>query len=27
VVARRGAGADLVGILQYPARRLEVAAP
>jgi hypothetical protein len=26
VVARRGAGAELVGVLQYPARRLEIAA-
>ncbi|HEX6396154.1 MAG TPA: hypothetical protein VFZ95_01905 [Steroidobacteraceae bacterium] len=27
VVARRAAGADLLGLLQYPARRLEIAAP
>jgi hypothetical protein len=27
VTARRGAGADLIGALQYPARRLRVAAP
>jgi hypothetical protein len=27
VVARRDAGSDLIGILQYPARRLEVALP
>jgi hypothetical protein len=27
VVAREGAGADLIGLLQYPARRLEIAAP
>jgi len=27
VVARRGAGSELLGILQYPARRLEVAIP
>ena len=25
VVARRDAGSDLIGVLQYPARRLEVA--
>ena len=27
VVAVEGAGSDLIGLLQYPARRLEVAAP
>jgi hypothetical protein len=27
VVAMRGAGAELLGMLQYPARRLEIAAP
>ena len=27
VVARQDAGSDLLGLLQYPARRLEVAAP
>jgi hypothetical protein len=27
VLARRHAGADLLGLLQYPARRLEIAAP
>jgi len=27
VTARRGAGSDLLGALQYPARRLRVAAP